>query len=205
MIGVLLWCVTKRAQNLAMAASSMSLLAIRSSSLASTTAASAPPDLLGLLLACHQRIRTFIALAASIAQQTSASDAEVRDACQRCHRYFFEALPLHVLDEEMSLLPRLQQQTPALTLALQQMHAEHLQHGPQVQELCALLQAVANAPAQAPLRAQLAVVAANLQIEFAAHLQAEETEIFPWIAKVLSSEDQAAVMHELRSRRQPTP
>lgn len=179
----------------------MSLLSIRSSSESSAQ----PPDLVGLLLACHHRIRTFVALAYAISQHDAASDAEVRDACQRCERYFVEALPLHVLDEELSLLPRLQQQTPALTLALQQMHAEHLQHGPQVHELCALLQAVANAPAQAPLRAQLAVVAANLQIEFAAHLQAEETTIFPWIAKVLSSADQATVMHELRARRQPTP
>lgn len=176
----------------------MSLFSIRSS----LESSAQPPDLLGLLLACHHRIRTFIALAHAISQRPVASDAEVRDACQRCERYFVAALPLHVLDEELSLLPRLQRQAPALTPALQQMHAEHLEHGPQVRALCALLQAVANAPAQASLRAQLAVVAANLQIEFAAHLQAEETEIFPWIAKALSSADQAAAMSELRARRQ---
>lgn len=179
----------------------MSLVALRSSALSSTAAASAPPDLLGLLLACHQRIRTFIALAQSIAQQTAASDAEVRDASLRCHRYFFEALPLHVLDEEMSLLPRLRELVPALAPALSRMHSEHLGHGPQVRQLCDLLDALAKAPAQAPVRAQLAVVAAHLQSDFAAHLLAEETEIFPWIAKVLSSEDQAAVIFELRARR----
>ncbi len=177
----------------------MSLLSIRTASESS----SRPPDLLGLLLACHHRIRTFIALAGAIALQRAANDAELRDACHRCRRYFVEALPLHVLDEELSLLPRLQVLVPALEPALQQMHAEHVGHGPQVRELCDLLQAVTNSPEDATLRAQLAVVAANLQVEFVDHLQAEETAIFPWIASALSSEDQAAVIHELRARRQP--
>ncbi|MBP9087986.1 MAG: hemerythrin domain-containing protein, partial [Kofleriaceae bacterium] len=105
--------------------------------------------------------------------------------------------------EELSLLPRLQVLVPALDPALQRMHAEHAGHGPQVLELCELLQAVANSPDDAKVRAQLAVVATNLQIEFADHLQAEETAIFPWIASALSAEAQAAVIHELRARRQP--
>lgn len=178
----------------------MNLLSIRSSSVDSS-----PPDLLGLLLACHQRIRTFIALAQAIGEHRTVSDAEVRDACQRCERYFVEALPLHVLDEELSLLPRLQAMVPTLESVLQRMHAEHLDHGPQLRVLCDLLRSVANAPAVTQQRQQLAVVAAKLHVDFAAHLQAEETDIFPWIAKALSSEEQAAVIRELRARRQPAP
>ncbi len=183
-----------------MAANPMNLLSIRSSS-----AAAGPPDLLALLLACHQRIRTFIALAQAISEHRTASAAEVREACQRCERYFGEALPLHVLDEELSLLPRLQTLVPMLAPALQHMHAEHIDHGPQLRELCDLLRSVANAPEATPQRERLAVVAAKLQVEFAAHLLAEETDIFPWIATSLPLEEQAAVMRELRARRQPAP
>ena len=175
------------------------MLAIRSAA-----EAGSPPDLLGLLLACHQRIRTFIALANTIGEDRSASATEIRAACQRCERYFVEALPLHVLDEELSLLPRLLAAQPALASALQCMHAEHVEHDLQVVTLIDLLRSVAAEPASAGQRSQLAIVAAKLQIEFASHLQAEETAIFPWIAQALSPADQAAVMHELRARRQPT-
>ena len=38
----------------------------------------------------------------------------VLEASRRCERYFSEALPLHVEDEEQSLLPRRRGRTPEL-------------------------------------------------------------------------------------------
>jgi hypothetical protein len=64
-------------------------------------------DIVDLLLECHERIRSFIGLAGRLANCGPVSDTEVSDAAARVVRYFSESLPLHVADEEESILPRL--------------------------------------------------------------------------------------------------
>src|SRR5947209_5155592 len=64
------------------------------------------PDVQILLLACHERIRHFLALAGQLCE-SAAPAAEVAAAAAAVHRYFTVALPLHALDEDESLAPRL--------------------------------------------------------------------------------------------------
>src|SRR5690606_27503113 len=64
-------------------------------------------DLIDALLECHERIRTFIDVAQRIATSPNAPPEEIREAATRVRRYFDEALPRHVADEEQSILPRL--------------------------------------------------------------------------------------------------
>src|SRR5690606_18929577 len=59
-----------------------------------------------MLADCHARIRSFIALAIAAGEQ-QAPPEEVAAACARVERYFVQAFPLHVRDEEDSVLPRL--------------------------------------------------------------------------------------------------
>lgn len=155
-------------------------------------------SLAGLLAACHERIRRFSAMATALAASpTAAAPADVADTARAIRRYFAEALPLHLADEEESLLPRLRGHDPALDAALARMHAEHRDHQPLVDAVIAACDAIA-AGAAAP--ATLAAPAAALAAATESHLAAEEATIAPAVA-ALPADVQATIVTELRARR----
>lgn len=156
--------------------------------------------LIELLIECHTRIRHFAKLAEQIAVSTASAD-EVQQACRACERYFVDALPLHVADEEETLLPRLRDKEAALTQALQRMHNEHHDHQPLLDELVRLLQAVASNTADAAVRSLLATHSATIARAFELHLELEESILFPAIRRLMPSDEQRLMMIELRERR----
>jgi iron-sulfur cluster repair protein YtfE (RIC family) len=82
------------------------------------------------------------------------------------------------------------------------MHGEHLEHEEHVRvliETCDTLKATPETLGH--LRERLLNAAATLEREFAAHLKREEDLIFPAIRSLLSPEQQAAMLTELRDRR----
>lgn len=164
--------------------------------------AKAKGDLVDLLLDCHVRIRTFVALAESAGTNDAVTGPEVVAACLRVERYFAEALPLHVRDEEDSLLPRLRGLQPAVDAALADMHRQHREHTAGLEALLASCRAVRAHPEDRDLRKALGSVASALRAEFELHLVAEETVIFPAIRSALPAAAQAGIMEELRARRQ---
>jgi iron-sulfur cluster repair protein YtfE (RIC family) len=159
-------------------------------------------DVVDLLMECHERIRSFIALAGRLARADQPSDDEVREAAARVTRYFSEALPLHVADEEQSIVPRLSGRAPELDASLQRMQREHREHEPQLEallETCRILQA---SPERLPeLRGALLSTAITLEREFLNHLQQEEQIILPAIRNILTTDDRDAILRELRARR----
>lgn len=186
----------------------------------------APEDFVGLLLECHRRIRHFVELAQEVGRRTELPEAEVVEACARCERYFTEALPLHVEDEEKSVLPRLKgarleaeaeqgteeapddvaEREPAgleLSDALDAMHAQHLEHEPLLRALLESLRSVRGEPRDQARRARLSAAAAQLGLEFEKHLALEEEVLFPAIRSRLSDEAQQQALLELRARRRP--
>jgi hypothetical protein len=86
-------------------------------------------DALDLLLACHGRIRSFTSLAVTLAGGRGLADAEVAEAAGAVARYFGVALPLHVADEDESLMPRLLAAPAARALdePLRTMEREHVE------------------------------------------------------------------------------
>ncbi|HEU4405739.1 MAG TPA: hemerythrin domain-containing protein [Polyangiaceae bacterium] len=161
-----------------------------------------PGDLVGLLLECHGRIRDFARLACDVAASPEAPAAPARDAAGRVRRYFHEALPLHVADEELSILPRLQGRAPDLDRALDAMRGEHAEHAPDVERLVALCGAVEADPGRlAGLAGELGAVASRLSGLFEAHLDGEERLVFPAIGSLLDDAERGAVLAELRGRR----
>jgi hemerythrin-like domain-containing protein len=162
----------------------------------------AKDDTFDLLLACHERIRSFIALARAAGQRSDASASEVRDACMRVERYFTEALPLHVRDEEESLIPRLRGHSPELDRALLTIKEEHVAHEPMLRALLRAISAVRDDPGAPAQRAELVAVADDLGREFTEHLQLEEAVVFPAARRFLTPESQADIMYELRRRRE---
>lgn len=154
----------------------------------------------GLLLECHERIRRFVGLAAEVGARPELPAAEVVDACERCERYFREALPLHVEDEEASVRPRLAGAGPEVASALAQMHDEHAAHAPILAGLQSALSAVRLAPAEAAARRQLIEAATAASAAFEHHLAEEERVVFPALRR-LSERARAEIVSELRARR----
>jgi iron-sulfur cluster repair protein YtfE (RIC family) len=149
-----------------------------------------------LLLECHARIRTFAALAVRLAT-APASESELADAAARVHRYFTEALPLHVADEERSVAPRLRRLAPDTALALDRMEREHRAHD---SLLAILIPAWASLRSEPGAKTSLAADAAHLQSLLEEHLAAEERLVIPALAR-LPADELRALVDEIRARR----
>lgn len=162
-------------------------------------------DLVDLLGECHQRIRRFIALAREAAERLDAPPDQIARACLDVERYFREALPLHVADEEESVEPRLRGSSPAVDDALDTMARQHQQHVPMLEALFTAIAAVRGEPHAAAARRALAAAATALEAELEAHLALEERAIFPAIRELLPPETQAAIIDEIRHRRSHAP
>lgn len=159
------------------------------------------PGVTPLFRDCHAKIRHFIGLARA-AGEAAATAEEIADACAQAARYFAEALPLHVADEEESLLPRLRGREPALDVALTTMHDEHVEHDRHdAGALLASLRALQSAPTDSVLRSELSVIARRCEASLTRHLEQEERIIFPAIERLLSVSEQDAILLELRARR----
>ncbi len=140
-------------------------------------------------------------MAAAIGEGRETSESELRDACAACRRYFVDALPLHVRDEEHSILPRLRGRDDAVDQALAQMHLQHGEHDPLVAELVDALERVEADPTNHTARASVLRVAEALRADFEDHLRREETVIFPALERLLTPADRADILAELRARR----
>jgi hypothetical protein len=151
------------------------------------------PTVAELLLECHARIRAFTQLAVQL-PAPDAPDAEIADAAARVHRYFTQALPLHVADEELSIAPRLRLLVPDALAAMEREHRAH-------EELLASL-----VPAWAALREHpdgrraTHAPAARLQSVLEEHLAAEERLVIPALAR-LPAVELGAIAAEMRRRR----
>lgn len=162
----------------------------------------APADTVDLLVECHERIRTFLAMARRIAEARTAGPEEVQQAAQRVSRYFTQALPLHARDEEDSILPRLRGKDPAVDAELATMTREHLEHEAPMQALVRACDALAGDPGRhGELAATIGTATAELERHFAAHLRREEEVIFPAIRRHLDARANAEVVQEIRGRR----
>jgi iron-sulfur cluster repair protein YtfE (RIC family) len=159
-------------------------------------------DAVELLVECHERIRSFLALARRVADPQGADREEVRQAAGRVSRYFTLALPLHAEDEEQSILPRLRGRDPALDAELEAMRREHAEHLRPLGELVRACDALALAPERQPeLAGTIGTAAEELTRHFAEHLRREEEVIFPAIRRYVDPGADAEVVREIRARR----
>jgi hemerythrin-like domain-containing protein len=159
-----------------------------------------PSDIVDVLLECHGRIRSFIGLASRLAKADQPMHDEIRDAAMRVIRYFSEALPLHVADEEQTILPRLSGRSPELDETLKGMHHEHLEHEPQLQLLLQTCKTLQASPERLDdLRQTLLGAASTLEAAFITHLEEEERSILPAIRTLLTPEEQAVMLQRAAS------
>ena len=160
-------------------------------------------DAVDLLVECHGRIRSFLAMAARLGAARNEPREAVADVARQVHRYFTVALPLHARDEEDSILPRLRGLDPAVDRELATMVREHAEHEEPLRALtgaCAIL--TGEPERHGELAETVTRRAAELSSHFAAHLPREEEVIFPAVRRLLSPAADAEIVREIRGRRQ---
>jgi iron-sulfur cluster repair protein YtfE (RIC family) len=158
-------------------------------------------SLLTRMLDCHARIREVLSLGSRLAEQASPGEGEVAEVVDRVGRYFHRALPMHVRDEDESILPRLQAAVPAVTAALERMHREHVQHEVLVASLMGTLRQLRDAPGRwGELRGELGLRLVAVEREMLPHLAEEEKEIFPSLS-ALDAGTERRILEEMQARR----
>jgi iron-sulfur cluster repair protein YtfE (RIC family) len=163
-------------------------------------------DLVDLLLDCHRRIRRFATLALTLGDDRHADPTDVQQTARSVLRYFTVGLPLHVRDEDDAILPRLRGRDRTIDRALATMTREHREHQAGLARVVAACAAIADHPqGQRAARSELSGSASALQAAFTAHLETEETIVFPGIRRLLEPAQQAAILAEFRDRRLPRP
>jgi iron-sulfur cluster repair protein YtfE (RIC family) len=162
-------------------------------------------DVVDLMLECHERIRRFCAMAVQLAAADAPAHDEVRESARAVRRYFAEAFPLHVADEEEDVVPMLSGRDPDVDAALVAMANEHDEHAADIERLVELCGALDQDPgSQAAVRAELATLAARLSDGIASHLEREERVLFPALRR-LPDADLAILRQRIRARRESRP
>ncbi len=165
-------------------------------------------DPIGMLGDCHRRIEKFLDVLLRVAEQARGGSltAQQRGAFDNALRYFRESAPRHSADEEESLFPRLRQtrdpRMPALLARIESLEEEHDCADRIHAEVDRLGQAwLANGELPAEQAARLVTLLAQLRDIYRDHIAAEDNEVFPAAAAVLSDSDRQAIGKEMASRR----
>jgi hemerythrin-like domain-containing protein len=163
---------------------------------------------LGLLSDCHRRIERFLNLLLTVVEQAAGGQlsAEARQALETALRYFREAAPKHLCDEEESLFPRLRAlQTPAAQAALsmlETLHEEHETATPAHQEVESLCrQWLAEGSLPEPSEQRLRQVLESLKSLYESHIAVEERELFPLAQALLTEPELQSMAAEMAARR----
>lgn len=165
----------------------------------------ASTDPLGLFVECHERIRRFCRLAVRISTEP-APEKDVKDAAFAVHRYFHRALPLHIEDEDLSLLPRLEAVADAeVRQALEQMSDEHDPLDSRIRALIPTWRLLSEKPTELEaVKSDMFEQANAIEQLMLPHLELEETVIFPAARRLLSKEALEEIAGQMRDRRRPT-
>jgi iron-sulfur cluster repair protein YtfE (RIC family) len=140
-------------------------------------------------------------MAVRLADASAPGEGEVRDAAAAVRRYFAEALPLHMADEDEDLAPRLAGRDPEVDAALTALSREHVEHAEDVGRLVVLCAELERDPHRhAQLGPELSPLAHRLSTHLHAHLEREERVVFPALRR-LPQPELDALRDRVRARR----
>jgi iron-sulfur cluster repair protein YtfE (RIC family) len=162
-----------------------------------------PEDAVDLLMGCHQRIRHFTGVAGKLAHAQGATADEIRQAAAGVYRYYSVSLPLHEADEEATVRPRLDPVADErVRHALLAMADQHLAIDELIERLLPLLRLLEQNPdTQNQVGGEMCSLTKALDEIFRAHLDLEETVIFPAIREFLPESARAEMLAEMQQRR----
>ena len=158
---------------------------------------------LGMLTDCHRRIERFLHILCTVAAQASGRslNQEEADAVIAALHYFNEGGRRHNADEEESLFPRLRAAQSHLG-ELAHLEDDHRRTQLLHNQVESLYRKWISSPALSiNEQAQLLSTTAELQRIYAAHIEMEESTVFPRAASVLDPSAIAAIGAEFQARR----
>lgn len=156
-------------------------------------------DPLGMLVACHARIRRQLATLARLQAHLPehGCDDAARAAAAAILRYFDSAAPNHHADEEDSVFPRLRAAAAAAGPVIDALQKEHVVLDAHWRALRPALAGIA-----AGKRASLSAhEVRNLATLYATHIEREEGELIPLARTALEAETLARIGAEMQARR----
>ena len=162
-------------------------------------------DPIGMLTDCHRRIEQFLKILTTVVERAAERNltGEETSAVQSALRYFRAGGVRHTADEEESLFPRLRAGAANDSLAkLDALEDDHHEasdlHGTVERHYSAW---IANGKLEPAQEQQLRACADRLSALYRAHIQVEETIVFPQAAQVLDHAAIATMGEEFRARR----
>ncbi len=161
-------------------------------------------DPIGMLADCHRRVESFLGILCVVverAQNRELADEE-KTAVQSALHYFKQGGQRHTADEEESLFPRLRGGSDPAIEAIVGLQSDHRRANRLHDAIESLYLTWISSGKLAPgQQEQLLSQTAELKELYAAHIQVEETVVFPYAAKVLDSELIASIGAEFKMRR----
>ena len=156
-------------------------------------------DPLGMLLACHGRMRRQLGTLARLSRYVTenGADDEARAAASAILRYFDRAAVDHHADEDASLVPRLSATAPELNGVLGRLTEEHRELALRWRKLRPLLASIAAGRNEALPPALVREVCEGYE----AHLAREEMLVIPRAREALAPELIAEMGREFAARR----
>jgi hemerythrin-like domain-containing protein len=129
---------------------------------------------------------------------TAAAERDIETASHVC-AFFARQVRRHEEDEEATLFPRLVAAGPRSELreSVERLTAQHREH----ESLQARLEEAVAGRTEGDVWSELATVAALLQQAYRAHLEEEESHVFPAARKVLDTDALEAMSREMDARR----
>jgi len=163
---------------------------------------------LGLLSDCHRRIEYFLNVLSAITDQAKGqrlNSAQERDL-QRALTYFATAAPKHTADEEESLFPRLAASAhPDVTEALvlvKRLERDHQEADLRHRAVDALGRKwIADETLSEADAIDLRHHLARLSDIYRAHIAAEDQQLFPAAARILTQTELQSIGLEMAERR----
>ena len=155
-------------------------------------------DPLGLISACHQRIRDHASLLELIIERFEKDevDADVREAARKVHTYFNTAAKHHHQDEEKNIFPLLIRQSLKIADIIHKLKQDHQRHN----ELWSVIQ-----PVLKRLPESLDDHFKQSAYEFTAlqrdHAKIEDEDLFAMAKHILSSEQLRKIGKAMAERR----
>jgi hemerythrin-like domain-containing protein len=165
-------------------------------------------DPLGLLSDCHRRIERFLGLLITVTADArgGALSAEQREALVAAGRYFREAAPKHIEDEERSLFPRMRDshdaQARAAMATIKELEEDHVVVDRAHMEVDSLVERwMDDGALPASDARRLLSVLEELRAIYERHIAIEDHDVFPLAGRVLNEAAIAALGREMASRR----
>jgi len=159
-------------------------------------------DPIGVLVACHERMRRQLGTLARLPAHVNGRgvDAEARSAAQAVLRYFDRAGADHHADEDDSVLPRVLARAPDLAPLIAQLSAEHVVLARRWRKLRPLLAGIAGGfNPGLPTR-----LVRDVCEGYETHIDREERRLLPRAQECLDATALAEIGREFAARRART-